>query len=78
MPEDHPSPEMMAQVERLSEVVKKEPENREARVQLANTLYDIGRFETAIPLYEEALKMNPSDVLVSTELATAYPPMRRT
>jgi len=72
MPENHPSPEMMAQVEQLTELVQKEPENRDAKVRLANALYDIGRFDSAIPLYEAALEMDPSDVLVSTDLATAY------
>jgi tetratricopeptide (TPR) repeat protein len=72
MPENHPSPEMMAQVEQLTELVQKEPENRDAKVRLANTLYDIGRFDSAIPLYEAALEMDSSDVLVSTDLATAY------
>jgi cytochrome c-type biogenesis protein CcmH/NrfG len=72
MPENHPSPEMMAQLESLTQLVQREPENRDARVRLANTFYDMGRFDSAIPAYEEALKMDPSDVMVSTDLATSY------
>jgi protein O-GlcNAc transferase len=39
---------------------------------LADIFYDMQRFDAAIPWYEEALALDPSDVHVSTDLGTAY------
>ena len=40
-------------------------------VNAGNRLYDAGRYEDAIPLYQKALTLNPSDAGVSTDLGTA-------
>jgi tetratricopeptide (TPR) repeat protein len=72
LPQDHPSPEVMAQVEQWANQAKQDPKDRETRLKLGNFFYDLGRFDAAIPWYEEALALDPSDVLVSTDLGTSY------
>lgn len=72
LPQDHPSPEVMEQVAKLTEQAKAEPSNREVRVSLGNAFYDMGRFDAAIPWYEQALNLNPNDVHVTTDLGTCY------
>jgi len=72
LPDNHPSPEVMEQLQVLMEQVQKDPQDLTARVALANMYYDMNRFDAAIPWYEEAIKLNPSDVHVSTDLGTAY------
>ena len=72
LPKDHPSPEVMAQIEQLTNLAKQNPQDRETRLKLANFFYDMGRFDAAIPWYEEAFALDPSDVLVSTDLGTSY------
>jgi tetratricopeptide (TPR) repeat protein len=52
-------------------ILKDDPQNVHAAVQLGNKLYDAGRFDEAIPYYQQALALNPKDVNVSTDLATA-------
>ncbi len=72
LPENHPSPEVMAQVEQLTKVANQNPQDRDTRLKLGNFFYDLGRFDAAIPWYEEAFALDPSDVLVSTDLGTSY------
>ncbi len=72
LPSDHPSAELMARVQHLLEHARDDPHDRDARVQLADIFYDMQRFDAAIPWYEEALALDPSDVHVSTDLGTAY------
>ena len=52
-------------------ILKDDPKNVKAMVQLGNKLYDAGRFADAIPYYQQALALAPKDVNVSTDLATA-------
>ena len=52
-------------------ILRDDPKNIRAAVQLGNKLYDGGRFEEAIPYYRKALTLQPKDVNVSTDLATA-------
>lgn len=72
LPQDHPSPEEMEHLQHLLEQVEADPEDREARVLLANAYYDMGRYDAAIQWYEEALALDPDDVNVMTDLATSY------
>ena len=48
-----------------------DPKNVRANVELANRLYDAGRYSEAIPYYRQAFEVAPKDVNVSTDLATA-------
>lgn len=52
-------------------ILKEDPKNVKAAMQLGNTLYDAGRFDEAIPYYRQALALDPTNVNVSTDLATA-------
>jgi tetratricopeptide (TPR) repeat protein len=56
----------------LLSIVQREPTNVTARVQLANLYYDAERYEEAARWYEQALKLNPDDVNVSTDLGVSY------
>lgn len=53
-------------------VLKKDPRNRQAMIQIANIYYDSERFAQAIPYYTQALEVDPSDVNVRTDLGTAF------
>lgn len=72
LPSDHPSPEVMAQIEQLTNLAKQNPQDRQTRLKLGNFFYDMGRFDAAIPWYQEALALDPADVLASTDLGTCY------
>src|SRR5262245_43062929 len=57
-----------AQVTALRSVAEREKSNPKPRVDLANLYFDADRYDDAIQWYAEALKLNPSDVNVSTDL----------
>ena len=48
------------------------PADAATRAQLANLYFDAGRFQDAAEWYDAALKINPKDVNVSTDLGIAY------
>ena len=48
------------------------PDDVAARVALGNLYYDAGRFDQAIPWYEQALTLAPDNVDVSTDLGVSY------
>jgi cytochrome c-type biogenesis protein CcmH/NrfG len=52
--------------------LEKDPKNVEKRVMLGNIYYDGGKFEEAIPYYEEALKLDPKDSDVIVDLGICY------
>ena len=52
-------------------VLASDPKNLRANVDLANRLYDAGRYADAIPYYQQAFALDPKNVNVSTDLATA-------
>jgi tetratricopeptide (TPR) repeat protein len=56
----------------LKSVAEREATNPTPRVELANLYFDAERFDEAITWYEDALKLNPKDVNVSTDLAISY------
>lgn len=72
MPENHPSPEMLQRLQQLLEKANADTNDVETRILIGNTYYDIGRYDAAIPWYEQALKLAPSNVSVSTDLGTSY------
>lgn len=52
-------------------ILQSDPRNVRANVELANRLYDAGRYTEAIPYYQQAFTLDPTNVNVSTDLATA-------
>ncbi len=72
LPEGHPPAEVVETMRQLQAQAESSPQEREARVALGNTYYDMGRFDAAIKWYEEALDLEPRDIDVRTDLATSY------
>jgi cytochrome c-type biogenesis protein CcmH/NrfG len=68
-----PAPQLDEQrVAVLERDAKARPTDFAVRVELANLYYDARRFDRAVPWYEEAHRLNPKDVNVSTDLAVGY------
>jgi tetratricopeptide (TPR) repeat protein len=61
-----------AQVTALKSVAEREPSSAGPRVQLGNLYFDAERYDDAIKWYEEAVKLAPKDVNVSTDLGVSY------
>lgn len=72
LPENHPSKETIDQIVRLRDRAEKDPNDKEARVQLGNIFYDLGQHEQAIKWYAAALELDPKDVNIRTDMGTAY------
>jgi tetratricopeptide (TPR) repeat protein len=53
-------------------VAEREPNNAIPRVQLGNLYFDAERYDEAAKWYEDAIKLAPNDVDVSTDLGVAY------
>jgi Tfp pilus assembly protein PilF len=60
-----------AELQAYRDILKNDPKNLQATVQLANKLYDAGRYAEAIPYYQQAVQLNPKDANVSTDFGTA-------
>ena len=59
-------------VNALKVVAGRDTTNPTPRVELANLYFDAEQFDDAITWYEAALKVNPNDVNVSTDLGVSY------
>ena len=69
-----PAPVAVANEQELQgwrNVLATDPKNVRANVELANRLYDAGRYAESIPYYQQAFAGDPKNVNVSTDLATA-------
>jgi tetratricopeptide (TPR) repeat protein len=67
-----PPPLDEARVQSLMTVIKNDPKNAEAAVQLANTYFDAERYPDAIKWYEASLQIEPSNPDASTDLGVSY------
>jgi tetratricopeptide (TPR) repeat protein len=56
----------------LKAVAERETANAKPRIELANLYFDAERYDDAIKWYEEAVKLDPGDVNVSTDLGVCY------
>ncbi|RPI25781.1 MAG: tetratricopeptide repeat protein [Acidobacteria bacterium] len=72
LPENHPSMEDMQRLQDLQQRAEANPNDKEARVALANSYYDMQRFDAAIKWYEEAVRLDPNNPNVNTDLGTSY------
>lgn len=61
-----------AKVSEFKAAADREPKNAAPRVQLANLYFDAERYTDAISWYGEALKLQPNDADVSTDLGVSY------
>jgi cytochrome c-type biogenesis protein CcmH/NrfG len=61
-----------ARVQSLMTVIKNDPKNAGAAVQLGNTYFDAERFTDAIKWYEESLRIDPSNPDASTDLGVSF------
>ena len=61
-----------ARVQALTTILKSDPQNAKAAVQLADTYFDGGRYDDAINWYTQALSVDPRNVDASTDLGLSY------
>jgi tetratricopeptide (TPR) repeat protein len=70
--QQQPPPLDEGRVQSLMTVIKSDPKNAGAAVQLANTYFDAERYPDAIKWYEESLKIDPSNPDASTDLGVSF------
>jgi cytochrome c-type biogenesis protein CcmH/NrfG len=61
-----------AKVSSLKSDAQQHPSDPSPRVQLGNLYFDAGRYKDASDFYEQALKVQPRNVNVSTDLGISY------
>ena len=59
-------------VQSLQTIIKSDPKNAGAYVQLGNTYFDAERYSDAIKWYEEGVKIDPKNPDASTDLGVSY------
>ena len=60
-----------SELQAYKDILKADPKNTRVATDLANRLYDAGRYSEAIPYYQQAFANDPKNVMVSTDLATS-------
>jgi len=72
-------PELLAQLEPFQikeyayeQILKKNPNDLSALIELGNLYFDYGQFQSAINMYQRALKIDPRNSDVRTDLAVSY------
>jgi tetratricopeptide (TPR) repeat protein len=65
-------------VQSLTTILKSDPNNASAMLQLANAYFDAERFTDAISWYERTLKVEPTNVDANTDLGVSYYYVNRT
>src|SRR5919109_3185539 len=61
-----------SRVQALENVIRSDPKNATARVQLGDAYFDAERYPDAIKWYEDALRVDPKNVDASTDLGISY------
>jgi len=56
----------------LKVTAQQNPSDAATRVELGNMYFDAGRFPEAVDWYQQALKINPKDINVSTDLGISF------
>jgi len=72
LPQNHPSMEDMQKLQAMQQQAASDPNDKQVRVALGNTYYDMQRFDAAIKWYEEAVRLDPNNANVNTDLGTCY------
>lgn len=65
-------PTQEQEIAKLKSVIKKEPKNVKAHVDLGNLYFDGQNYEKAIEYYDLALKLNPEDIDVMVDMGTSH------
>lgn len=72
LPHDHPTSVVNeTELQAYRDILAADPGNAKAATELANRLYDAGRYADSVPYYRQALAAEPKNANVSTDLATA-------
>ena len=71
VPEGHPPIVTQSDLETLKKAVEAAPKNAILLTELANKLYDAGRYQEAVGYYQQAVKLDPNNVNVTTDYGTA-------
>jgi tetratricopeptide (TPR) repeat protein len=71
LPEGHPVITTEGDFDNLKKAAGAAPDNSALQVDLANKLYDAGRYQDAVVYYQQALKLDPHNVDIMTDLGTA-------
>jgi tetratricopeptide (TPR) repeat protein len=75
LPEGHPRVDEAALKQRLAEqkeVLKKDPNNQDATISIANVNFDLKNYQEAIQWYEKALQRDSSNINLITDLGTSH------
>lgn len=67
-----PSADVQKQIDSLRSVLKDDPKNVNALIQLGNLYFDIDQFNQAIETYSKALEVDPKNVDVRTDMGIMY------
>lgn len=63
---------MIADVQKVLDKAKSEPENTQAQIEAGDMYAKIGKFPEAVALYEKAVAANPNDFQSNIKLANTY------
>ncbi len=67
-----PPADVQKQIDFLQSVLKDDPKNLKALIQLGNAYFDSGQFDRAIAAYSKALEIDPNNADVHTDLGIMY------
>ncbi len=71
LPEGHPPTEVLEELGKLQKRAEEQPGDKQVRIVLGNSYYDMGRFDAAVSWYQQALDLDPENLDVRTDLGTA-------
>lgn len=72
LPPGHPPIDAAATIRQLEDLANQNPQDPQAAVQVANTLYDQHEYAQAIEWYQKALALDPKNVNARTDMGTSY------
>ena len=67
-----PSPDTQRQIETLQSLLKEDPKNLKALIQLGNAYFDEDQIDKAIDAYSKALEIDPKNADVRTDMGIMY------
>jgi cytochrome c-type biogenesis protein CcmH/NrfG len=70
-PESDAQAAQLKQIQKLEDALRQNPGNLEAIIQLGNIYYDSKQFDKAVGYYEQAAKLDPKNLSVRVDMATA-------